>query len=59
MANQARIVKDPKILGGKPIIEGTRLSVSLIQEHVASGFRSPYEEIGGRVTQRGYTGAEA
>lgn len=37
MAGPARIVKDPNILGGKPIIEGTRLSVSLIQEHVVSG----------------------
>ena len=37
MAGPIRIVKDPNILGGKPVIEGTRLSVSLIQEHVASG----------------------
>ena len=42
MANQARIVKDPNILGGKPIIEGTRLSVSLIQEHVVSGFTEEF-----------------
>ena len=38
MAGPVRIVKDPNILGGKPTIEGTRLSVSLIQEHVVSGF---------------------
>lgn len=37
MAGPVKIVKDPGILGGKPVIEGTRLSVSLIQEHVASG----------------------
>lgn len=38
MAGPVKIVKDPGILGGKPVIEGTRLSVSLIQEHVANGF---------------------
>ena len=38
MAGQARIVQDPNILGGKPIIEGTRLAVWLIQEQVANGF---------------------
>ena len=37
MAGPVRIIKDPNILGGKPVIEGTRLSVSLIQEHVVSG----------------------
>ena len=37
MAGQARIVQDPNILGGKPIVEGTRLAVWLIQEHVANG----------------------
>ena len=37
MAGEARIIKDPNILGGKPVIEGTRLAVWLIQEHIASG----------------------
>ena len=37
MAKPARIIKDPTILGGKPIIEGTRLAVWLIQEHMANG----------------------
>ena len=32
-----RITADPKILGGKPIIRGTRLSVELILELLASG----------------------
>ena len=32
-----RIVSDPAILGGKPIIRGTRISVALILEWVASG----------------------
>jgi uncharacterized protein (DUF433 family) len=32
-----RIVSDPKILGGKPCIKGTRISVEMILEWVASG----------------------
>ena len=32
-----RIVVNPKILGGKPIIKGTRIAVSLILEWLASG----------------------
>jgi uncharacterized protein (DUF433 family) len=32
-----RIVSDPAILGGKPIIRGTRISVEIILEWVASG----------------------
>ena len=32
-----RIVSDPAILGGKPCIKGTRLSVEFILELVASG----------------------
>lgn len=31
------IVSDPDILGGKPIIRGTRISVEFILELVASG----------------------
>lgn len=32
-----RIVSNPAILGGKPIIRGTRISVELILEWMASG----------------------
>ena len=32
-----RITADPKILGGKPVIEGTRISVELILDLLASG----------------------
>jgi uncharacterized protein (DUF433 family) len=32
-----RIVTNPEILGGKPIIRGTRLSVEFILELLASG----------------------
>lgn len=33
----ARIVSDPGILAGKPCIKGTRISVEMILEWVASG----------------------
>lgn len=32
----ARIVVNPRILGGKPVIEGTRISVEFILELLAS-----------------------
>jgi uncharacterized protein (DUF433 family) len=32
-----RITFDPAILGGKPIIRGTRISVEMIMEWIASG----------------------
>ncbi len=32
-----RIISDPAILGGKPCVRGTRLSVEFILELVASG----------------------
>jgi uncharacterized protein (DUF433 family) len=32
-----RITSDPAILGGKPIIRGTRISVQMILEWIASG----------------------
>ena len=35
---EAKIVCNPDILGGKPIVEGTRLSVELILEKLASGY---------------------
>lgn len=34
---QTQIISDPKILGGKPVIAGTRISVELILDRVASG----------------------
>lgn len=39
----SRIVRDPKILGGKPVIAGTRIPVRLILDHLAEGYMS--EEI--------------
>jgi uncharacterized protein (DUF433 family) len=33
----ARIVSDPAVLGGKPIIKGTRISVEFLLELFASG----------------------
>jgi uncharacterized protein (DUF433 family) len=32
-----KIVSDPGILGGKPIIKGTRISVEMVMEWIASG----------------------
>ena len=32
-----RITSDPAILSGKPIIKGTRISVALVLEWIASG----------------------
>jgi uncharacterized protein (DUF433 family) len=32
-----RIVVDPKVLGGKPIVRGTRISVEFLLELFASG----------------------
>lgn len=34
---QMQIISDPKILAGKPIIAGTRISVELILDRIASG----------------------
>ncbi len=34
---QTQIISDPKILSGKPIIAGTRISVELILDRIASG----------------------
>lgn len=34
---KAQIVSDLKILGGKPIIAGTRISVELILDRIAAG----------------------
>ena len=35
---EAKIVCDPEILRGKPILAGTRISVELILEKLASGY---------------------
>lgn len=40
---QSRIVFDPDVLSGKPIIKGTRISVEIILEWLASGMST--EEI--------------
>lgn len=32
-----RIISDSAILGGKPVIKGTRISVELVMEWIASG----------------------
>ena len=37
MRNFSRITFNPKILGGKPVIQGTRISVEFILELLASG----------------------
>jgi uncharacterized protein (DUF433 family) len=42
MGNE-RIVVDPRILVGKPIIKGTRISVEFVLELLANGWT--YEEI--------------
>ncbi|MEW6002565.1 MAG: DUF433 domain-containing protein [Nitrospirota bacterium] len=31
------IISDPKILNGKPIVKGTRISIALILQNIASG----------------------
>ena len=33
----ARIVSDPAVLGGKPVVKGTRISVEFLLELLASG----------------------
>lgn len=34
---KAQIVSNPKILGGKPVIAGTRISVELILDRISAG----------------------
>lgn len=38
MAWQERIVLDPKVLGGKPIVKGTRLAVEFVIDLLAQGW---------------------
>ena len=33
----AKVVSDPSVLAGKPVIEGTRVSVELLLEKLAAG----------------------
>jgi uncharacterized protein (DUF433 family) len=35
---KSRIARDPRILGGKPVIAGTRIPVRLILDHLAEGY---------------------
>ena len=37
MSNAPRIVTDPRIMMGKPVIEGTRITVELILTRLAEG----------------------
>jgi uncharacterized protein (DUF433 family) len=37
MMRESLIVSDPDILGGKPVVRGTRISVALILQCLASG----------------------
>jgi uncharacterized protein (DUF433 family) len=36
--NGSKIIRDPQILGGKPVIAGTRIPVRLIIDHLAEGY---------------------
>lgn len=38
---QEYIHSDPKIVGGKPVIKGTRLSIEFILERLADGWTEP------------------
>lgn len=35
---RSRIIRDQQILGGKPVIAGTRIPVRLIIDHLAEGY---------------------
>jgi len=41
MSWQERIVIDPRILAGKPVIKGTRLAVEFIVDLLAQGWAEP------------------
>ena len=38
MTSQGRIVLDPHVLAGKPIVKGTRISVEFVLDLLASGW---------------------
>lgn len=38
ISGKSKVIRDPKILGGKPIIAGTRIPVRLILDHLAEGY---------------------
>ncbi len=46
---KAKIVSDPKILGGKPVIAGTRITVELIMNFLVTGMS--IEEIIGEYSE--------
>jgi uncharacterized protein (DUF433 family) len=39
---RARIVADPDVLVGKPVIKGTRISVELVLDLLASGYSAEH-----------------
>ena len=41
MPEQVRIVSNPTIMGGKPVVAGTRITVELILEKLAAGDSIP------------------
>lgn len=38
MEKDSRIILDASVLAGKPVIRGTRISVELVLDHLASGW---------------------
>jgi uncharacterized protein (DUF433 family) len=38
ISKKSRVTRDPQILGGKPVIAGTRIPVRLILDHLAEGY---------------------
>lgn len=38
MGWQGRIVSDPQVMVGKPVIRGTRITVELLMENLANGW---------------------